>query len=188
MGKISLSAKPVLGGVSLEIGGNKIVERGDLALVSLAAPMGEEGAVSTAVRSTWELDMPSATMSASSGEMHAVRLTPEQVLLMFPRETPDAEPFVRDALGAVGYTTDQTGAWVVLDISGPETLAALERLCPLDLEIGVFPVGSYGRTSMEHLGVALVRLAEDRFLLMSASSSAASFLHAVETSYRWVTD
>ena len=188
MGEISLSARPVLGGASLEIGENRIVERGDLALVSVAPPLGDENALAGTLKTAWDLDLPAPTVSTASGEMRALRLTAEQLLLLFPRETPDAEPYVRAALGGTGYTTDQTGAWVVLDVSGPDTLAALERLCPLDLDEGVFPLGGYARTSMEHLGVALVRLAQDRFLLMSASSSAGSFLHAVEVSYRWVTD
>jgi methylglutamate dehydrogenase subunit D len=37
---------------------------------------------------------------------------------------------------------------------------------------------------MEHLGTILLREADDRFLLMSASSSARSFLHGLETSLR----
>ena len=43
------------------------------------------------------------------------------------------------------------------------------------------------RTVMEHMGAMIVHLSGDRFLLLSASSSAQSFLHAVELSYRYVT-
>ena len=38
------------------------------------------------------------------------------------------------------------------------------------------------RTVMEHLGVLILRTGEDDYLLLSASSSAKSFLHAVEVS------
>jgi sarcosine oxidase subunit gamma len=37
---------------------------------------------------------------------------------------------------------------------------------------------------MEHLGVLILRSGDDEYLLLSASSSARSFLHAVETSLR----
>ena len=37
---------------------------------------------------------------------------------------------------------------------------------------------------MEHLGTIIIRTEQDTFLLLSASSSAGSFLHAVETSIR----
>ena len=88
-------------------------------------------------------------------------------------------------LDGKGYTTDQTDAWVVLEISGPDTMAAMERLCPLDL--ASFETGTSGRTVMEHMGAFVVKIEDNRFWLMSASSSAASFLHAVETSYHYVT-
>jgi sarcosine oxidase subunit gamma len=38
------------------------------------------------------------------------------------------------------------------------------------------------RTVMEHLGVLILRTGDDAFMLLSASSSAKSFLHALETS------
>ena len=44
-----------------------------------------------------------------------------------------------------------------------------------------------GLNRMEHMGAMIVHLSGDRFLLLSASSSAQSFLHAVELSYRYVT-
>jgi sarcosine oxidase subunit gamma len=106
------------------------------------------------------------------------------MMLIFPHALPDAERVVEGKLGGAGYTTDQSDSWVVLEISGPDTLAALERLCPLNT--ATMPENGYGRTTMEHMGAAILRLADDRFLLMSASSSARSFLHAVETSYEYV--
>ena len=92
---------------------------------------------------------------------------------------------MREKLQGTGYTTDQTDAWVCLEISGPETILALERLCPLD--IARFTDGTAARTVMQHMGALIIRLSADRFLLLSARSSAASFLQAVETSYRNVT-
>ena len=45
-----------------------------------------------------------------------------------------------------------------------------------------FVEGAAARTVMEHLGVLILRTGPDAYLLLSASSSAGSFLHAVETS------
>ena len=132
--------------------------------------------------------MPEPGRSTTSGDMRLIWTAPDQILLAFPHENPDAEAHVKAAIGQNGYTTDQTGGWVILDISGPDTLAALERLCPVDLAENVFPEGTAARTVMEHMGAIILRLGADRFLLLSASSSAASFLHAVETSYRNVAD
>ena len=80
----------------------------------------------------------------------------------------------------------ETDAWVVLQISGPDVRAVLERLCPLDLHDATCPIDSAQRTVMEHMGAIIIRTAPDRFLLLSASSSAKSFLHAVETSLKYI--
>ncbi len=184
MADITLTAAPILG-VDLEIGENRITERDDLALVSIATPMGGDDALTAALKSGWSLDMPTPTATTTSGDTRAIRTSPDQMLLAFPHATPDADPHVQSKLNGAGYTTDQTDSWVVLEISGPDTMAALERICPLDL--AKFEVNDAGRTVMEHMGAFIVRLGTDRFLLMSASSSAASFLHAVETSYKYVT-
>ena len=183
--EINLEAAPVLGGASLELSGNRIVERDDLAIVSIATPLGGEDALAEALRNGWSLDVPEPTRSSLNGEVRAIWTAPDQMMLIFPHATPDAEAVVQERLGGTGYTTDQTDGWIVLEVAGPDTLSALERICPLDLPS--FEVGGTGRTVMEHMGAMAVRTGDDAFLLMSASSSAASFLHAVETSYRYAT-
>lgn len=182
MADLTLTATPFLGGIDIAVGANRIVERDDLALVSIAVPLGGEEALTAALQDGWSLSMPSPTLSTTSGETRAIRTGQDQLMLIFPQSSPDAERHVRQKLGGAGYTTDQTDAWVVLEFSGPDTLAALERLCPLD--VSTFAEHAAARTVMEHMGAVVIRTGEDRVLLASASSSAASFLHAVETSLR----
>lgn len=179
----TLTAEPPLGGIDIALGENRIRERHDLAIVSVATPLGGEAALETAMKRALRLAPPAPAVSSVSGETRAVSSTSDQLLLIFPHETPDANAEVQSALGGAGYTTDQTDAWVTLEISGSGILAALERLCPLDC--ASMPVNGNGRTVIEHMGAVIVRLNDDRFLLMSASSSAKSFLHAVETSFRY---
>lgn len=181
----TLTATPLLGGAKHQIGENQIVERDDLALVSIATPLGGDAALAKALDSGWGLTMPEPTVSSVAQDIRAIRTGPDQLILIFPHATPDARAFVQAKIGEAGYTTDQTDVWVALEISGPDTLAALERLCPLD--VARFAEGGSARTVMEHMGAMIVHLSGDRFLLLSASSSAQSFLHAVELSYRYVT-
>ena len=185
MDEITLKPAPILAGASLEISGNRIVERDDLAIVSIATPLDGQDALAEALRNGWSLDIPDPTRSTLSGEVRAIRTSPDQMMLIFPHATPDAEAAVRDRLAGTGYTTDQTESWIVLEVAGPDTLSAMERICPLDLLS--FEIGGTGRTVMEHMGAMAIRTGDDVFLLLSASSSAESFLHAVETSYRYVT-
>lgn len=185
MAEMTLTPAPILGGVDLTIGANRIVERADLALVSIATPLGADAELAAALKRGWSLEMPAPTQATIDGETLAIRTSVDQMMLVFPHGTPDANATVQAKLDGAGYTTDQTDVWVVLEVSGPDTLAALERLCPLDLQ--TMPLAGSGRTVMEHMGAMVLRLDTDSFLLMSASSSAQSFLHAVELSYQYVT-
>ena len=178
----ALEAAPLLGGVDKTMGSVRIRERDDLALVSIAIPIGGEKDVQSALNAGWKIDMPTSTVSTNAGDLRAIRIAPDQLMLAFPHTTLDAEQVVNTKLDGAGYTTDQTDVWVSLEISGEDGLTALERLCPLDLNIDAFPVESAARTVMEHMSAMIVRMDQDRFLLLSASSSAASFLDAVETS------
>lgn len=186
MPDIKLTATPVLGGADISMGSNRILERFDLALVSLAISPGERQSFADMLEDAWSLALPDPRCSSEAQGIRALPMSPDQVMLVFQHTKPGAQHFVQDQLGGVGYTTDQTDAWVALEISGPATPAALERLCPLDLDPASFPDGAAARTLMAHLSIMIVRLGAEHFLLLSASSSAGSFLEAVKTSYDWV--
>ena len=80
------------------------------------------------------------------------------------------------------YLTDQSDSFAIVRIKGARSRDALERICPIDLHLDEFSVGTVTRTLMEHLGVIILREDEDAFMLMSARSSARTFWHAVQTS------
>ena len=184
MDDMKLEAEERLGGCELSIADNKIVERSELSVVSLAVPTGGEGALTESLKENFGLAPPEAPLSNTHDGHRLIRTAPDQMLLIFPGEAPAADRVIRAKLGDLAYLTDQTDAWVILEVHGPETLNALARICMIDLDATAFPVNSAARTMMEHLGVLIIRLDVDSFLLMSAASSAESFLHAVETSYR----
>ena len=117
-----------------------------------------------------------------TGDRAALAMTADQVMLVLPEDGPRPDRAVAEALGEAAYVTLQTDAWVILDLEGALARAALERLCPLDIHPDAFSVGAQARTVMEHMGAVLWRTGPDSYRLMSASSSAASFAHAVETS------
>ncbi|MEM9972323.1 MAG: sarcosine oxidase subunit gamma, partial [Pseudomonadota bacterium] len=181
MADITLTAAATLGAQSLRIGPNRIEERTDLAVVCVARPLGADATFADALKAAWHIDMPTPRVSSVSDDIRAVQTTADQIFLIFPHRDTDAGGLVSEKIGHAGYTTDQTDAWVILDLSGPDTRAALERICPIDLVPQSFPENAAARTVLEHLGALIVRTDKDRFLLMSARSSAGSVLHAVET-------
>ena len=184
MDNITLTPTTPLDGFAVDIGPNRIVEQSN-AIVSVATPLGGEEELAKVLKNSWSLDMPEPRQSSLSGDMRAIRTAPDQLLLIFKHPTHDADAFVKPKISGAGYSTDQTDVWVQLEVSGPSTLAALERLCPIDLHIDTFPTNANARTIFEHMGTIIVRLGDNRFLLLSASSSARSFLHAIEASFHY---
>jgi sarcosine oxidase subunit gamma len=181
----ALKAEPFLGGHDGNIGAARLSEVADLDLVSIAVPRDGGAALDAALRKGWGVGAPGPGEVVSTvGEVLLLGLAPDQMLAVLPRNGEEAVARVAAVTGVNGYLTGQSDNWVVLRLEGISAVAALERICPLDLHPAAFPEGRVARTVMEHLGTILVREGPQRFLLFSASSSARSFLHAVETSIR----
>ncbi len=179
-----LTSAPPLAGYDQEFDGVHLNAPADLAIVSFALPLGQDAAAKKAIKAAYGVALPEVghTISTKDGAILLVRLSLDQGFVLFAHPTPDAEPHVSRLLKGAVYTTDQTDVWAALGLSGPRSRTVLERICPIDLHPGAFAEGAAARTSMEHLGTLIIRTNADTFLLLSASSSAKSFLHAVETS------
>ncbi|WP_112322995.1 sarcosine oxidase subunit gamma [Oceanibium sediminis] len=177
-----------LGGHDARFGETRLTEVTDLALVSIAIPLGGEDALTSQLERAFALPLPDARTATSAKGRRLIRLSPDQLMLMWQDTDPDPARGVAAALDGTGYVTTQTGAWVALDLAGPLTLPALERVCPLALHPDSFPPGRFARTVMEHLSVVILNTGPDAMRLLSASSSAGSFLHMLETSLRNVSD
>ena len=182
-----LQPTPILGGYDTTNSGIRIWERSELALVSLSVPLGGEADATKALKKAYKLDFPASGTSVATKTHRAIRVGVDQAMLVFSDVAALAEPNVQASLAGAFYTTNQTDAWVVLTIEGENVRAVLERLCPLDLDASVFPIDQVQRTVMEHMSAIILREDENRFTLMSASSAAQSFLHALETSIQYTT-
>ncbi|HEY9038202.1 MAG TPA: sarcosine oxidase subunit gamma family protein [Roseovarius sp.] len=189
MPDFTLTAAPPLAGYDRSFGDIKLSAPKDLAIVSIALPLGGEDAAKKAIKTAFGIALPEVGMSATTkADAEAImRLGIDQAFVLFASATPDAERQIAAKLKGAAYTTDQTDAWCALEISGPGARRALERICPIDLHPDAFAVGAIARTVMEHMGSIIARTDEDTYLLLSASSSAKSFLHAVELSAKNVT-
>lgn len=179
-----LTADRPLAGYERAIGNITLTAPADLAIVSVALPRGGEAAAEKAVAAAFAVAVPDIGTAALAPDHDTalLRLARDQLFVLFTHAAPDAERAVAARLNGAAYTTDQSDVWCALDVSGPGCRRALERICPLDLHPDAFATGDAARTVMEHLGVIILRTAEDGFRLLSASSSAGSFLHALETS------
>ena len=178
----SLAAVSPLGGHTSGHDGTTLAEVTGLALVSLAVSAGSEKAFAAAIRKAWKIEVPPPGMSATAGNIRLIWTAPGQYHLLMVEPQGDPLSPVMKAVSGTAWLTDQSDSHAMLRLQGPRAREALERICPLDLHPGSFAVDAAARTVMEHLGVLLIREEADRYLLLSARSSAHSFLHAVETS------
>lgn len=189
MPEFQLVSEPLLGGYSQEFDGTRIEEVQDLAIVSIACPVGGSKRLHSAVSKAWSIDPPrpgTAEVSDESG-VALMFMAPDMQFALFRNDGPPPVERIAGELGDVAYYTDQSDNWIALRLSGAHSASALERICPVDISPSSFPAGSATRTVMEHMGSVVYCESELRYLLLSASSSADSFLHAVETSVKFVT-
>ena len=186
MADFTLTAAPILGGYNQTIAGCTLTERTDLAMVSLAIPQKGKAKLTKALKEGFGLSMPTPVKSTSKDGVRLLQTSADQLMLIFPHDRPDAVAHVREKIGETAYLTDQTDVWVILELDGEMSRDALERLSPIDLSADQFVEGANARTVMEHMGALVMRTGKDKFMLASASSSAKSFLHAVETSLHYI--
>lgn len=183
MADFELYTTSALGGYDHDFDRAALKEVTGLAIVSVAVPLDGQAALTAAVKSAFGCALPKAKASVLSRNK-SMRLVPsqaDQFFVLFDHAGAAAADVVADRLGDAGYYTDQSDNWVALALSGPLARPALERLCPIDLHPASFKVNASARTVMHHLGVLIIRTGEHEYLLISARSSALSFLHAVET-------
>jgi sarcosine oxidase subunit gamma len=186
--KITLTATSFLDGMDIQVGSARLREVTDMALASVAIPMNGAPSVSEALKSAFGLEMPGNRTSTQFGSARALLTGPDQIFLLLADRPDLATDDVEGAFEQSAYVTEQSSNWVICAVSGPDIRAALERLCPIDLHPNAFPVGAYARTVMEHMGAMIIRTDADSYLLLSTSSSARSFAHAVELSLRYTQD
>ena len=185
MTDLTLTAAATLGGFAHDFSGTTLTEITPLAIVAAAIPQGDEKSAHAAIKAAYGgLPTPTETHVSKDGKARLVQVAPDQIFVVFGSDTNQANSEVNKALKGTCYTTDQTDVWVTLEISGPNARAAMARICQIDLHRDAFPINTAARGTMEHMGAMGIRTGEDQFQLMSASSSAGTFLHAVETSLK----
>lgn len=176
-----LIARPALGLAAPKtetLGPVRLAEVTDTALASLASRRGREGAVA-AIAGQIGLPLPPPGCAASGPIWSAFWLGPDQWMLEAPAAThEDIAVPLRAAFGQAASITEQSGAWVRIDVFAPDLPALFERLSAQDTR--AMQPGSATRTVIEHLGTYLIRR-PDRMTLLGPRSSADALWHALAT-------
>lgn len=162
-----------------QIGPFRIAERFDVALASLAVRKGREAEVAAAAQALG-LPLPPPARAAGTAEFGAFWVAPGMWFVEAPLAShEDIVAALKPAFGEAASLTEQTDAWVQLDLTAPDLEPLLERLSNVDLATA--PDGFASRTVIEHLGCYLIRRAAGAVTLYGPRSSAQSLLHALET-------
>ena len=137
MAKFKLQALPFLGGYSHDFGDVKVSEIDDVALVSLALAHGASGTEILQCLQAEKMPDVGHSIDCLNGCGRLMRMGLEQFMLYVDGET-DTQKFTKsldNKLSGSAYVTDQSHVWVCVDISGPMTHPALERICPLNISL-----------------------------------------------------
>ncbi|MGK0271874.1 MAG: heterotetrameric sarcosine oxidase gamma subunit [Cocleimonas sp.] len=185
----ALQPLTALDSFSEEAHGITVTEVTDLAIVSMAIPTVTNDAFNKAIKKSYKVDRPTIGTFSQSKTNNArfLGLQQDQMFVLFDYNSDRAVEEVSSKINTskqLSYLCDQSDSWVTLRISGENSLEALERICPLDINPSSFPVGSVARTSMEHMATIIIHEEEGSYLLLSLRSFAHSFLHAVTTSIK----
>ncbi len=189
----TLTASSPLDGHCTIVDGASLFEASPRSIVSVSPFTGNEAEFNTAIDKLFNSGYPSSTNAFEQTGKNACVLLPSshgQWLLCFDGNVPDPVATARNLLGRMTSNlvamTDQSDAWVILALTGPLIYTTLERICPIDCGLPAMPIGTTARTIIEHLGIIILRRPDDNgspcFWLMSARSSAASFLHVITAS------
>lgn len=187
MTEFRLVAQPALDDFDLRANGITWQEVHDHALYSVAPYRDRQDAVNSVLSAWFKIELPAeGRANFTAGDDGACLLSSAlgQWFLRKPEERDPDPAALMAALGPLAAVTDQSDAWVQIEITSIDTAPNFERLTALDLHPDHFPVGASARTVIEHVNVILTRLPPNgpdryRYLLLSPRSFAGSVLHAI---------
>ena len=193
-----LVASSPLNGFRLEAKGAICHEDPGYAMASVTAANGNIKALSSAITSAFGVGLPGpgeAVAITQNGKANGkadgknngdmILSSARDQVFICRQTTPEAHlAHVIKACGKVASVTDQSDAWARISLSGPACPMIMERLCAVDTRLGVFPPWSAARTSIEHMGVIIIRqnaspAIEHHFVLLTPRSSAHDLAHAL---------
>jgi sarcosine oxidase, subunit gamma len=170
---------------SLTWGAMTIFERVDVAVASIAGRRGRGEDLAQAAAKV-ALPLPAPARYVAGQPYSAFWVAPEMWFVEAPFASHEAiAGLMKEALGEAASLTEQTDAWVILDLAAVDLAAVLERVCNVDFR--AVPVGYATRTVIEHLGCYLIKQGAGAARIYGPRSSAQSLLHALEVATEAVT-
>lgn len=174
----NLTPTMALGGVADTIGTITITENAGMSLASVAARMGGEKKTAQILKKMLG-EVPDPGRCEQHGLETGFWMGPDQWMIGAPMETHELlADQLKDLLGDAASVTEQTGAWVVFDVTGAAMRDVVELLCAVPIRTMV--AGDTQRTVIHHLGCFVIRRnADDHVRILGPRASAGSLHHAL---------
>lgn len=157
-----------------------ISENDGLALASVAARLGHEKACRAKLKT-----IIGAVPGPGKAQLHDPEagfwMGPDQWMIGAPRETHEllADKLV-EIFGETASVTEQSGAWVCFDVTGPAMVDSCERTCAVPIRKML--AGDAQRTMIHQMSCFVIRReAPDHIRILGPRASAASLHHALVT-------
>ncbi len=162
-----------------------ITENDGLALASVTARLGNEP-VCAAVLKKLLGAVPAAGKAVLHDPEAGFWMGPDQWMIGAPRDTYDVlADHLKGLLGQSASVTEQSGAWVCFDVTGPAMMDVCERLCAVPIRM--MQAGDAQRTVIHHLSCfVLKRAATDHIRILGPRASAENLHHALITAAKSV--
>lgn len=189
-----LTARPAL--PELEISENaenaaargvRVAIRHGLGIATVIVRKNADAELLACVGDQFGLTLPQGPRRASSGDVAFVGTAPGTWLATCDPGGNAFAASLRQAIGAFASVSDQTDAYGVLCLRGPNAHEWVSKLAPIDLHPRVFKVGDVAVTALAHMGATLWRRDDlpqgsPVFEVAFPRSMAVSFWHALVAS------
>ena len=157
-----------------------ITENDSLALASVAARLPHEADCEAILQERYGA-VPAPGKAILSAPETAFWIGPSQWMVWTGKETDDLlADTLKARFGGLASITEQTGAWVCFDITGPGMADTTERLCAVNIR--KMQAGDAERTVVHQMGCFVIRGADAGHLrIFGPRASAGSLHHALIT-------
>ena len=179
---VELWPRPVFDGLLQPTGtgqGVTVREQAGLGITTvLAGP--DLGALSARVHEIYAVALPTGPRHVATSDVTFLG-TSRHVWLAVGEGGPAFASALATSLAGVADVADQSGAYGVLDLTGPNAATVLAKGLPIDLHPSAFAADAVAVSHIEHIGVTVWRI-PGGFRLATPRSSAGSFWHWLSTS------
>ena len=165
------------------IGTINVTEVVDQALASVAARKGQSAVMHQALADHIGLHLPEPGHAVVAAPFGAIWMGPDQWMITAPHDSHELlASEVKEIVGRSASVVEQTDGWCRFDVAGVGLCDLFERLS--NAPVRTMAPGSAIRTTMEHLGVFLWRLADDHMAILAPRSAAGSLHHGLVAAAR----